>query len=62
LNYRYGSLVAVFSLNQAAACKPSDFGCLAQGIEIYCQAEAQKGRLSYQNCAALIGLFIGNHE
>lgn len=62
LNYRYGSLVAAFSLNQAAACKPSDFTCLARGIENYCQAEAQKGRLSYQSCAALIGLFIGNHE
>ncbi len=62
LSYRYGSLVAAFSLNKAAACKASDYQCFSKGIDSYCQAQAQKGHLSYQSCAALIALFIGRHN
>lgn len=61
LENRYGSIVASFSLNQAAACQSGDIACLSRGIDTYCQAEARQGHLSYQSCAALIALFIGSH-
>ncbi|WP_141733810.1 hypothetical protein [Oligoflexus tunisiensis] len=61
LNHRYGSLATAFSLSKAAACQASDFHCLSLGIDAYCQNEARQGRLSYQSCAAIIGLFIGRH-
>ncbi|HYX36295.1 MAG TPA: hypothetical protein VE954_24590 [Oligoflexus sp.] len=62
LDYRYGSLVAAFSLSKAGACNANDFHCLALGIDDYCQNKARQGHLSYQSCAALIGLFIGRND
>ena len=62
LKHRYGSLVTVFSLSNAASCKADNLECLALGIEEYCQGEARLGHLSYQSCAAVIGLFIGGHD
>lgn len=61
LTQRYGSLAATFSLNQAAACASTDLSCYASGIDSFCQAQAEKGLLSYQNCAAVLGLFIGSY-
>lgn len=62
LDHRYGSIVVAFSLSKDAACKASDLACFAKAVDSYCQAEARQGRLSYQSCAALIALFIGNHS
>lgn len=59
LRHRYGSLAHSFSLGSAGSCAPSDFTCLGEKLEIFCQNEANMGRLSYQSCASVIALYIG---
>lgn len=61
LHYRYGSLVQSFSLTGAAQCEAADLGCLAEGLERFCQKETRLGRLSYQTCSAVVALYIGTH-
>jgi hypothetical protein len=59
LRRRYAGIATAFLGTRRAACRPSDAGCLAAGVDAYCMEYTETHDLSWHQCAAALTWFIG---